>query len=878
MAQEISFAFGHFELQPGCRALLASGRPVKIGGRAFDVLIALVLHRDRVVTKHELMEIAWPRLVVEDNNLNVQIVMLRKLLGHPAIATVPGRGYRFALPVLHAGASATTPAAALGASAVSTTAVAAADPPRRSNLPSHLPVLYGRDHDVATVTALLQAHAIVTVSGAGGIGKTRLAQHVAWHVEAAYPDGVWWIELASLSQGALVAPAVAQVLGIDITGQPDPLRAVLAQLRGRLLLLVLDNGEHVLDAVAAFADAVSASASSVRLLVTSQEVLRVGNEHIFRLNTLSVPAPGLVPTPAALAASGAGALFMARASAVDPRFQITAANVESVLDICRRLDGIPLAIELAASRLPLLGVDGLRAKLNQRFNVLTGGARAVLRRHQTLRAALDWSYGLLSAAEQAVFRRVGVFAGGFTLEAAQRVAEDDEGIDAWDVLEHLGALIDKSLVLAEGDPLPRYRLLETTRLFALERLGEAGETEGTLRRHVEAMIELLQAIVCISALRPLTAAELAALSVEADNVRAALGWLEQSAEVAGELDDLALRLGGGAGYALSLASGADEAFVRTLALRTRVNAATAPAVAARFWQTLAELGAVAGHVESYDAAVRGAELYASLKDDSRRFRCLTSQIACGARRGLGAALGPVVDEAWRLEAGQQHLYARISFRWACYRWLNTQGRHAEALACSQEQARIAHDAGFFDAQQQCLGDQVADSELALGRLADAEVHCRSALSALQARGAPHRNVAHVVDTLARVLAALGQHEEALSTGRRALHLTRSEGFHFRLLEPLAASAAGQGRLRDAAWVTGHVDAAYARRGEVRWPAVAALRAHLNDVLVAGLEGPALLALRADGARGDEALAFSRLFREGLADAESETGGPEPLNR
>jgi len=860
MAHEISFAFGHFELQPERRTLLAAGRPVKVGGRAFDVLTALVSHHDRVITKHELMDIAWPRLVVEDNNLNVQIVVLRKLLGHPAIATVPGRGYRFALPVTTVGAVDNAVAMAPQASAVASVA-APAPPLPPGNLPVHLPPLYGREHDVAAVSALLRDHAVVTVTGAGGIGKTRLAQHVACSVRAAFPDGVWWVELASLSQGELVAPAVAQVLGVEPGLQQDALRVVASRLRGQQLLLVLDNGEHVLDAVAALAEAACAVAPGLRVLVTSQETLHIGSERVFRLGTLGLPAPGLPPTPAAVAASGAGALFLARASAVDPRFQITAANVESVLDICRRLDGIPLAIELAATRVPLLGIEGLRAKLNQRFNVLTGGARAVLRRHQTLRAAMDWSHSLLSASEQAVFRRVGVFAGGFTLEAAQRVAEDDDGIDAWDALEHLGALIDKSLVLAEGDPLPRYRLLETTRLFALERLAAAGETDSVLRRHVEAMVELLQRLASGCNVWPLTEQERTGLAVEADNVRAALNWLQQSAEGASELDDLAIALGGEAGYSMQCANRADEGYARTLALSPRVGPATPPAVAARYWRTLASLGCVAGHAESYAAAVRGAALYAQLGDDVGRFCCLGYQIACGARRGLGAALGEVVAQAWRLEPAQRHVYARTNFRWACYRWLQSQGRCEEALACSLEQARIAHDAGLYGAEQQILGDQVADCELALGRLEDAHARCLSALDALQRDGAPRANLAHVADTLPRVLAALGRHEEALASGRRALLLCRNDGFHFRLLEPLACCAAGLGRLRDAAWATGHVDAAYARRGEVRWPAVAGQRARLDAVLAAGLDGAELQALRADGARGDEARAFAKVLGE-----------------
>ena len=584
-------------------------------------------------------------------------------------------------------------------------------------------------------------------------------------------------------------------------------------------------------------------------------------EHIYRLGTLTLPDPetiaGAGSSPAAVSASGAGALFLARARAVESRFVITARNVDAVVEICRRLDGIPLAIELAVARLPLLGIEGVRAKLNERFNVLTGGARAVLRRHQTLRAALDWSHSLLSPAEQAVFRRLGVFAGGFTLEAAQQVAHDD-AIDDWDVLEHLGALVDKSLVLAEGDPLPRYRLLETTRLFALERLGALGETEATLQRHVQAMVALIaeqERTICD---RFSTPAESAQLALEVDNVRAALDWLEQGRDTAAHLDDLAIELGGLAGRVLSAASGETEAFERTLALRSRVGPTTPPEVAARFWAMLADLGAVASHAASYDAAVRAAALYAELNDDAMRYQSLSIQIAIGARRGVGTLLEPAVIEARRIEPAHAPV-PRLYFRWACYRWLMSQGRCEEALASAQEQARIAHEAGMPMYEMSTTGDTVVDCELALGWVDAADAHSREALAWLEGRPGTRYRLAHVVDTRARVLIEQGKADEAIDLARRALQLSRKEDFHFRLIEPLALNAARQGRLRDAAWLTGHIDASYAQRGEVRWPSVAAQRAQLDALLAVGLSPQALGELRAEGASATVEAAFARAF-------------------
>ena len=306
-----------------------------------------------------------------------------------------------------------------------------------------------------------------------------------------------------------------------------PTAAVLrSQLASQRALLVLDNCEHLADAVAALVDTVTAGASRVSILVTSQETLRAVDEHVYRLGPLAVPAAA--DTKTALQ-SGAVELFQARAQAVDPRFTLTAANLPAVVEICLRLDGIPLAIELAAARLPLLGVEGLRARLHERFNVLTGGARMVLRRHQTLRATLEWSHALLTRDEQTVFRRLAVFAGGFTLEAAQHVASD-EGIDPWIALDHLGALVDKSLVLAEGDPIPRYRMLETTRAYGLERLAEAGETQAALRRHAEAVLALLEPFETDDWQWRATGSTVPAARVELDNLRAALDWADTAAD------------------------------------------------------------------------------------------------------------------------------------------------------------------------------------------------------------------------------------------------------------------------------------------------------------------------------------------------------------
>ena len=521
----LAYAFAPFRLVPAERRLWCGDNLVRLGGRAFDVLLVLVERRDRTVSKGELLELVWPRLVVEENNLQVQVAALRKVLGHPAIATVPGRGYRFTRDVSLEGAEATGAATSATAAAMSASpgaaATADAAPARPTgNLPVWQATLYGREADLSAVAELLQCHRLITLTGPAGIGKTRLAQAAAGH--GAGFDAVWWVDLASLTEPALLTGAVASTLGASPHGGRDPLAAVAAAVRGGRSLLVLDNAEHLVDAVCAWATRMLALAPRLTLLVTSQEILHAPGEQVLRIGPLSVPEPA---HDQAGAHSGALALFVARAQAADRHFTLTDGHRAAAAEICRRLDGIPLAIELAAARLPLLGIEGLRARLDQRLQVLTSGERGALRRHRTLREALDWSYQLLSAAEQAVLRRLGVFAGGFTLAAAQQVAADGAaGIDEWDALEHLGALVDKSLVVADGGPEPRYRLLETTRLFALERLIEHGEAAAARQAHRQHYVELAEA--AIEAMQATGAQGLAVFDGERDNLLLAMAWTQ----------------------------------------------------------------------------------------------------------------------------------------------------------------------------------------------------------------------------------------------------------------------------------------------------------------------------------------------------------------
>jgi predicted ATPase/DNA-binding winged helix-turn-helix (wHTH) protein len=847
--------FGHFELRPNERALLADGAPVTLGVRAFDLLVAFTDRPRTLITKDELLATVWQGFVVEENNLQVQVSTLRKILGQDALTTIPGRGYQFNLAVVQCDGD--TPAAGTGAD-VGERARAQSErmqvPEARGNLPSRLPSLFGRANDVAAIVALLREHPLVTISGAGGIGKTRVAQEVARHLiaepGAGYPDGVWWVELAALADGSLVASAVAQAIGAQIPNGDAGPPALGARLAAYRALLVLDNCEHVADAVAELVDTLLAGAPRLSILLTSQETLRATDEQVYRLGGLAVPGAASLPTGAK---SGAIELFEARARAVQPRFALTAGNLPAVIEICRRLDGIPLAIELAAARLPLLGVEGLRARLHELFDLLTGGARVVLRRHQTLRATLEWSHALLTPDERTVFRRLGAFTGGFTLEAAQHVASD-ERIDPWDTLDHLGALVDKSLVLAEGDPIPRYRMLETTRAYALERLAEAGEMQATLRRHAHAVLALLQPFEQFDWRWRATGGAEPAARAELDNLRAALEWAGGAAE-----GPLAIALAG-ASYSVWWSSAhLAEGFERCHALRRYIDSEIPATAVARFWLTITVLGLYSIRRESYEAAVRAAALFRDLGDEQRRFEALTLAAIQGSRFATIQETADQIDEASRLEQPKWPARQRAKLFFARCFWFARQGRFNDALASAQRQVAICRDEGVEVAALYAMSN-VTFMESLTGQPLDALEHARAAIPRLHAVGADD-GAGHLYYSELIALLLLGRPGEALIAARNAYPRLSQEGDQHRLLLPLALVAALQGKVELAARLAAFDDAREARSGENPSIAAAHLRTPLEARLASALSVEARARLAAEGV----ALRDEDAFRLALGD-------------
>ena len=404
---------------------------------------------------------------------------------------------------------------------------------RPNNLPLSLTRLVGRERELEEIVSLAGEHRLVTLTGAGGIGKTSTVLQVGGMLLDRLPGGVWLIELAPLRDGSFIVPTIARVLGMLDASTDATLETLLAYLKGKVLLLILDNCEHVIAETATVVDALLQRCPGLQILATSREPIRVSGEHTYRLPSLGSPAieiaNGLVAADAA--AYGAIELFMERARAVDHRFTLTDENASVIAEICRRLDGIALAIELAAARVRMFSLADLARRLDERFRILTGGSRTALPRQQTMWSTIDWSHDLLDERERTLLRRVSIFSGGWTTSAVQIVCAD-ASLDEHDVVDVLILLIEKSLVVAElwADEA-RYRLLESTQAYALQKLYESGQHETIAQRHADWIAGLTIAFRKTYNTLPREQWQ-RSLEPEVDNVRAALSYASGKSDAA----------------------------------------------------------------------------------------------------------------------------------------------------------------------------------------------------------------------------------------------------------------------------------------------------------------------------------------------------------
>lgn len=779
-----AFRFEGWELRLFERQLLVQGRPVPVGGRGFDLLAALVEHRGRVVTQAELLAAAWPGLVVEPNNVSVQVAALRKLLGSQAIVTVAGRGYKLGARPLEL----PDPAAARARSVL--------------DLPGE-DLLLGRADELLALQALAAGAPLVTIAGSGGIGKTTLARAFVAGLGAAPADGVHWVDAAPLHGGAQLAQAVAGPLGISLDGTPeaDPCDTLLASLAHRHALVVLDNLEHLQAPAARLLGAALSAAPGLRWLVTSQQPLRVAAERVFRLGPLAVPPPG---TPAAEARSWAAPALLCRRAG--RRFELGEDNVETAIDLCRRLDGLPLAIEMAAALVAGVGLAGVHEQLAGQLGRLAAPRGDVDARHHSLRATMAWTHGLLSAHEQRLFRRLAPFVGGFTAAQAQHIGCDpddaDDPLDAWQALAALGALVEKSLVQREGEGGERFRLFESARDDARRRLADAGEAPLVQRRHAHAMADVADALYAdFETWRDED--WLARYAPERHNLRAALAWACGADE-----PDLLARLVAGLG--------AIDSFQRTpaeilrLPLPMDLLGRALPSFRGPALLELAEAQMSDGNRE------RGSELVACALADFQ---------AAGDEPGAYRAHALQV----RLFESRPGLQAQAREAWAALRALETGRLPCRTLLRAEIATGLQYGGGRtperlrdleaaatrcgFEALAVVCRVHLLDEWLIAGHHAEVVDGAARWL----AQGIQNVRVrATVLHNQALALVLLGRHAEAHAAAAQVLRLL-PKPWHVALI-PLALAAALQGRLRESAMLAGWIGQALEQRGQGMDPA------------------------------------------------------------
>ncbi len=706
---------------------------------------------------------------------------------------------------------------------------------KSNNLPIVPTAFIGREHDVAEIKELLARHPLVTLVGSGGIGKTRLAVQVGTELLDGYPDGVWFVDLAPIADRELVSSVIAQTLGISQQEGPRVDETIPPWLERKQLLLIFDNCEHVIETIAPIAAAILRTAPHVHILATSRQALSIGGEEPVRIPSLDVPHAIADLSAAKIVEFAAVALFVARATTADRSFALTDDTAPIVADICRRLDGIPLAIELAAARVKVLSIPHLAERLNERFKLLIGSSRDVLPRQKTLHALIDWSYDLLTAQEQLLFARLGIFASGFALDAATSVC-GGEGLDELDILDLLGSLTDKSLVVADtSGEHERYRLLESTAAYALEKLRTSGEHEALARRHAAYYRDLAEAADERFGIGSIFA-WLAGAELELDNFRSALAWaltdghdVVLGGAIAGALSSLWVNAGltvEGRYWVERALAGASQA--------------EQPRVAARLQFALSGLSS---GKRRHDTAERALGLYASFGDARGAARAQNN--LAGALNQMGefdaaqAAIAQALAAA-RASEDAKNVANCLNIQAVIEKSRGDVGaareRYAQALAAYKALGNESGTAGV-------LGN-VAELEFADGHPEQALRSLSEALE-IDVRGKSASYIASDYTNGAAYRLALGDLAGARESAREGLRVARQgrvELFIAIALQHLAVLAGLSGDGPRTAQLLGYVDTRYTELGMKRafteqWgydKLLVALRENLNEDEIAQL--------------------------------------------
>jgi len=829
---------GRFELQPAEYRLLVDGQPAALGGRALDLLIALAARPAQLVTKNELLDIVWPGLVVEENNLRVQVNALRRLLGEGAIATVPGRGYRLSVSLCSDAPAAGVAPPAVGASPASAPALASTPTPACSDDGANLsaaprrpgPRLFGRAADLARLDSLLLpggAHC-VTLVGTAGVGKSSLARAAL----ARWRGPVAWVDLALLApraSAAEVAAALARALGAQLD-ETDPAPQLLRALPAGQTLLVLDNAEHLVEACAHWARQLAA-APRLRLLLTSQVPLGVAAEQVQRLAPLALDDGD--DAGHAGATEGALAMLVERIVAADSRYTVTPAARPLLAALCRQLDGLPLALEMAAARVPLMGLKAVHDALAERFALLARGRRDAPARHRTLHDALDWSVQLLAADEQRLFRALGVFAGGFTLEMALSLTSD-EHVDRWHTVDGLATLVERSLINVSGEDPPRYSLLETLRAYAREQATARGEMASLRQRHAAAVWALLahpeSEALCLA---------------EMENVREAFVWAREHELAAAA--QLSARAAGLTGFTVWRTEVSEWMLSLQPAMQQPAGRALAPPAQAAWWSMLAYVLNVRRDPAASAAARQAVALWRQIGDAAELQSALGHWV-----RSIKAA-GPELDEACAAllasavkDPGSPRAQLRV--HGALAEAARLRGDTQALLACREQELRAARELGWQD-MAQAAETNVCAALIELGRAAEAAQRAQALLARIDAGDAGdarhNGNLPWALNVRLESLLALRRFDEAQALVPRSLAAGRRFGTSV-AWQGILTLLTLQQRHAAAARLIGHVARLWSERSDTPDIDERGRLEQVQAAACAALGEPAAQALAAEG--------------------------------
>jgi predicted ATPase/DNA-binding winged helix-turn-helix (wHTH) protein len=827
------YCFGDFEIQTDEQRLLVGGAPIALGARAFNLLLVLAARAGQLVSKDSLLEQVWPDVVVEENNLQVQVSSLRKLLGAEAIATVVGKGYRF------------TPEVSIRTAGLARAATPASSSHyRHSNLPHHLSELIGREETLAQLQSVLSSSRLITVTGAGGVGKTRLMIACAQAVETQFSEGARLIELANLSDAQMVAATVAAHLGLEVKDATSATSLISHFVRDKQMLLLLDNCEHLVDAVAAFIDALLAVAPQLQIMSTSQDILGLTGEQVFRVPSLQVPET--TPTSAEDAiAYGAVRLFAERVKSADPSFQCTDDNVSEIVAICRRLDGIPLAIEMAAARISTLGLHNVARLLDERFLALAAGRRTAIPRQRTLQATLDWSYGLLSERERIVFRRLAGFVGGFSLAAAIAVGADD-ALDQNEVIDLVSVLVSKSLLTVNTSQGQwRYRLLEVARVYALERLAESGESTQVARRAAEHYVHVFDA--CFDDWTRLSDEVFdARYAPDLENVCLSLDWA-----FGAEGDpQIGLDLTGKSGHLWVGRLMIAESRQRIATAFSHIDAHTPPALEAHV-QLIAGIFFYWREWERSIAALRiAAPMLQDLgESDAAGYALLT----LGNNIILSGIDDPTdtLNKANALLENSNRLRLMTLMRKTVGMHHYLQGRVAEADVATRQALALAN-VGGFEIVAITLEENLVDAMWLSGDLPNALMAAREVVEKCKRVQVPGKIIWNwIYGNLFGILVESGELEEAAEIGRLTMSYLREANAPWKRMDHYALYQTKIGNFTEAALVLGWITHYFESKGISHQPNEVRARNEVASTLLARLGAEVLASLRARGAQLSE---------------------------